>query len=102
MSECVFVSVSPDQPNIYYEVCMRREIVTDFANLLSSLQLNLSLALQVILYCHTLNVCSNLYAYFLYELGTALYYPPGASQPATTDSLAFFTVALLSTTRMLH
>ena len=33
MSEYAFVSVSPDQPNIYYEVRMHTEIETDFADL---------------------------------------------------------------------
>ena len=41
MSECVFVSVSPNRPNIYYEVHMRTEIETDFADLLSSLSTEL-------------------------------------------------------------
>ena len=41
MSECVFVCVSPALPNIYYEVCMCTEIEIDFADLLSSLRLNL-------------------------------------------------------------
>ena len=81
------MSVSPNRPNIYYEVHMRTEIETDFADLLSSLQLNLCLAPRVIVYYRSLNVCYDLYAHFLYELGTASYYPPGA--PQTSDNRLF-------------
>ena len=44
----------------------------------------MSLAPRVMEYCHSLNVCSDLYAHSLYELGTASYYPPGA--PQTSDN----------------
>ena len=35
---------------------------------------------RVIIYCQSLNMCSDLFAHFLFELGSSSYYPPGAPQ----------------------
>lgn len=40
----------------------------------------------VIVYCHSLDMCVDLYAHFHYELGNDSYYPPGAD--ATSDNHA--------------
>jgi len=38
MEDCVCVSVTPERPNIYYEVKQRNDIETDFADLVHLLK----------------------------------------------------------------
>ena len=80
MSGCVCVSVSPDRPNIFYEVKRRMDIESDFADLVGSLQAQLIDTPRVIVYCQSLNTCSDLFAHFLFHLGPASYYPTGAAE----------------------
>ena len=80
MSGCVKVSMSPDRQNIFYSVKFRTEIEKDFSDLLSSLRMNQLKTSRVIIYCQSLNMCSDLFAHFLFELGSSSYYPPGAPQ----------------------
>ncbi len=80
MEDCVRVSLSPDRPNIFYEVKCSTDIETDFSELISSVRLNATSTPRVIVYCRSLDMCSTLYAHFHYELGAASYHPPGASQ----------------------
>ena len=87
MSGCVCVSVSPDRPNIFYEVKERTNIHADFCNILMTLQKKLINAPRVIVYCRCLNMCSDLYAHFHYELGASSYYPPGV--PEVSDNRLF-------------
>ena len=80
MSGCVCVSVSPNRPNIFYEVKWRTDIESDFDDLLGSLQAKLVNTPRVIVYCQSLNTCSDLFAHFLFHLGPASYYPPGSAE----------------------
>ena len=80
MEGCVCVSVSPDRPNIFYDVRTRTDIDTDFADLVHTLREKLLDAPRVIVYCQSLNTCSDLFAHFLYNLGDTSYYPPGAEE----------------------
>ena len=75
MEGCEFVSTSVDRPNIYYEVKCRTDIRSDmepFVHLLKKLQID---SPRVVIYCQSLNVCSDLYSHFLFELGDQAYYP---------------------------
>lgn len=76
------VYVPPERPNIYLEVRNRTTIEEDFAVVLSDLKLNLINTNRVLVYCQSLNMCSSLYAHFLYTLGDNSYYPPGAPKLA--------------------
>ena len=78
MSGCVRVSVSPNRPNIYYRALPRTEIDSDFGDLVRSLRNNLVQTPRVIVYCQSLNMCSDLYEHFLAELGSTSYYPAGS------------------------
>lgn len=80
MSTCEKVSVSPDRPNIFYQVKPRTTVESDFSELISSLRINQVHTPRVIVYCQSLNMCSDLYAHFLLELGLASYHPNGAPQ----------------------
>ena len=82
MSSCICsicVSVSPDRPNIFYEVKRCTDIESDFGDLIGSLQAKLVDTPRIIVYCQSLNTCSDLFAHFLFHLGHASYYPPGSS-----------------------
>ena len=75
-------------PILYITLLKKRtEIETDFADLVASLRKNLNKTSRVIVCCRSLNTCSDLYAHFLYELGTASYYPPNA--PQVSDNRLF-------------
>ena len=80
MWEFVTVTMSPNRPNIMYEVRPRTEPEFDFSDLLSTLQENLSSTPRVIVYCRTLMMCADLFAHFSYEMGSDQYYPPGSSE----------------------
>ena len=80
MQGCLCISVSPDRPNIFYEVRRRTDIDTDFADLVKTLEEKLIDTPRVIVYCQSLNTCSDLFAHFLYHLGVSSYYPPGATE----------------------
>jgi len=79
MSGCEFVCTSPDRPNIFYEVLPRTDIETDLQSIVQSLREHKYQAPRVIVYCHSLNICADLYAHFHFELGDTSYYPPGAA-----------------------
>ena len=72
------ISVSPNKPNIFYSVRKRSTIEDDFSSMLDDLSLNVVKAKHVIVYCHSLNMCSALYGHFHHTLGDKSYYPPGA------------------------
>ena len=80
MTDCVCVSVSPDRSNIFYEVRKRTDIDTDFADMIDTLREKQVDTPRVIVYCQSLNTCSDLFAHFLYSLGPSSYYPPGAAE----------------------
>ena len=75
--------ISPSPPNkcnIFYGVLKRYTIEDDVSSTVSDLLVNAVHAKRVVVYCHSLNMCSALYAHFLYTLGDKSYYPPGAEQ----------------------
>ena len=90
MAKCVQVSRSPDRPNIFYEVYTRTTMDSDLLWLLSSLRENLHKAPRVIVYCQSLDMCSELYAHFHFELGEASYCPPGAEKLCKNRLFAMF------------
>ena len=69
LKNCLQISVSPDRPNIYYEVCNRTEIENDMSDLVELLRHKANNTPRVIVYCQSLDTCSNLFAHFLYSLG---------------------------------
>ena len=83
MNGCTFIHTSPDRPNICYIVKLRSDISTDLMYVLDDLKTASIKAMRVIIYCKSLNLCANLYAHFLYELGSMSYYPPGAEEIAS-------------------
>ena len=90
MVGCEFISVSPDRPNIFYEVRVRTDIETDMQMLLDSLKKYKASAPRAIVYCRSLNTCADLYAHFHYDLGKNSYYPPGADQVSDNRLFAMF------------
>ena len=74
MYDCKLVVTSPDRSNIYYEVHPRTEIGSDLNFLLDQLQRLRNKAPRAIVYCHSLNTCADLYAYFHFELGENAYF----------------------------
>lgn len=87
MKGCRIVYVSPNKPNMYYEVVTRTDIEEDFASVLSELRTHKISTQRLIVYCRSLNVCSDLYAYFISNLGEHSYYPLGA--PHISDNRLF-------------
>ena len=78
---CELVSESPNKPNIYYSVEKRSgNIETDLSFIVDDLAKNAVSVKRVIVYCRSLDLCSSLYAHFLYTLGDQSYHPPGAEQ----------------------
>ena len=65
MDGCKVISVSPNKPNIFYSVSKRSSLHAVEAK-------------RIIVYCRSLNMCSDLYSHFLYTLGDKSYHPPGA------------------------
>ena len=79
MSGCKLVCLSPNRPNIYFEVKRRVDIDNDMAPLVRDLLANKNKAERILIYCRSLNVCSDLFAHFCYALGEAnSYYPESA------------------------
>ena len=64
----------------FYEVRKCTDIDTDFADMIDALREKLVDTPRVIVYCQSLNTCSDLFAHFLYSLGPSSYYPPGAAE----------------------
>ena len=90
MVECEFVCTSPDRPNIFYEVHPRVDIDTDMVSVVQSLKDLRSKAPRVVIYCRSLDMCANLYAHFLYELGDESYYPLGADKVSDNRLFGMF------------
>ena len=67
-----------DRPNTYYEVFPRSDIDSDIKPLVDELRQNKVHMSRVIIYCRSLNMCSDLYAFFLSTLGEESYYPSDA------------------------
>lgn len=80
MFDNVFVSASPDRPNIYYEVHRHNDIATDLLPVLTSLKETRCCSTHVIVYCRSLDMCAWLYSNFLFELGEDSYQLIGAEK----------------------
>ena len=65
-----------------YEVKERTSIEQDFACIHRDISDNSVKAKRALVYCQSLNMCSDLYARFLYELGDKSYHPQGAEKIA--------------------
>ena len=87
MKGCEFVCTSPDRPNIFYKVLPRTTIEGDVQGVLDDLKTHKAQAPRVLIYCRSLNTCSDLYAHFHYTLGDDSYYPPGS--PQVSDNRLF-------------
>ena len=98
--ECEFVSTSPDRPNIYYEVRPRTEIETNLHCYLNSLRNLRSKAPRGLVYCRSLDMCANLYAYFLYHLSDESYHLVGSEKISDNRLLFCFMLAHLNTTKL--
>ena len=90
MVDCVFICVSPDRPNICYEVFRSSCISSDLSWVLQSLKRDRHKAERIIVYCRTLDTCALLYSYFLNELGTIAYHPPGAEELCCNRVIAMY------------
>ena len=90
MEGCECVSVSPNRPNIFYSVSNRTDIETDFSSLVKDLETNSARASRRIIYCRSLNMCSDLYAHFSYSLGKKGYYPPGCEETCKNRIFGMF------------
>ena len=84
--------MSPDRPNIFYEAKVRTDIDTDFRDLVASLRENMVSTPRV---CQSLNMCSELFAHFLYELGEM-----SRLKSVTIGHLACFMPTLHNTIKM--
>ena len=56
---CVNICLSPDRCNIFYEVKPRISIESDFSELLDSLHKHQNSTPRAIIYCQSLDMCSN-------------------------------------------
>ena len=90
MKGCEYISASPNKPNIMYRVFEGTSIEDDLAFLVEDLRDNNIKAERVIVYCRSLNMCSSLYAHFLYELKENSYHPPGADQKSDNRLFGMF------------
>ena len=70
MDGCSLVSATPNRPNIFYAVLRHTTAEDDFVNDIKMNSINAGCA---IVYCQSLNVCADLYAYFQYMLGNKGY-----------------------------
>ena len=80
MRGCEIVCVSPNRPNIYYEVRPRTTMEADMEHLVGSLRTYGGTAERVIVYCRSLDMCADLYEHFHCSLGDSSYYPSGSDQ----------------------
>ena len=80
MRGCQVICVSPNRPNIYYEVRPRTTVEADMEHLVRCLRMYGSRTERVIVYCRSLDMCADLYEHFHNALGEMSYYPPGSMQ----------------------
>ena len=90
MRECEYIFASPNKPNIMYNVCRRTSPEDDLQFILDDLRQNGIQAKRVIVYCRSLNMCSSLYAHFLYTLKEKSYYPAGAEEVCANRLFGMF------------
>ena len=66
------ISKSPDRPNIFYKVQRMTESETDLRPYIESLRVHQIKSPRIIVYCRSLNMCSELYAFFCISLERGL------------------------------
>ena len=66
MIDYKLVHLSPERSNISFGVENRTTIENDLKHIMDDLKMNSVKANRVLIYCQSLNMCSNLYAHFLY------------------------------------
>ena len=76
MTDSTLVYAPPNRPNIYYKVVGKNDIEQDLSPLASRLKAMKVTMPRTVIYCRSLNVCSDLYAFFLTFLADDSYYPP--------------------------
>ena len=89
MVGCASVSVSPNRPNIFYEVKIRTDL-SDLDHIVQSLKESNIQAERIIIYCRSLNMCADLYDYFQDALQDHSYYPPSAEHVASNRLYGMF------------
>ena len=73
-------------------VCPRTEIDTDLKTVIYSLKEHKNRAPCVIVYCRSLDIYTDLYPHFHYELGDDSYYPPGSHKISDNHLFGMFHV----------
>ena len=90
MAGCSIISVSPNKPNICYEVVKTSTVDEDFDSIVQDLAAHNIQARRILVYYQSLDMCSALYAHFLYTLGDNSYYPPGAQHMSDNRSFGMY------------
>ena len=90
MTDSKLICASPNRPNIYYEVVDRNDISQDMSQLASRLKVTKVAMPKTLIYCRSLNLCSDLYEFFLAFLGNDSYYPQGADQISNNRLFGMF------------
>ena len=67
MRDCAEVTASLDRPNVFYDVKPRTDVEADFRPLVNTLRKKAVDAPRVLVYCQSLDMCSELYAHFHHE-----------------------------------
>ena len=78
--------MSPNQPNIYYEVRPHLDVEEDMAPIVKDLR-NKQNAQRVLIYCRSLNMCADLFAHFSYAVGEANSYFPSNAEHISDNRL---------------
>ena len=65
-------------------------IYTDLKFVVDTLREQRVKAPRVIVYCHSLDICANLYAHFYYELGDESYFPLGSDRVCNNRLFGMF------------
>ena len=89
MTGCANVSVSPNRPNIFYEVKVRTDL-SDLDDIVQSLKVSNIKAERIIIYCRSLDMCADLYEYFQDALQHQSYYPLSAEHVASNRLYGMF------------
>lgn len=94
MKQPVVVSMSPNKPNIFYEVCEKsaenalEKVFTTYAKDIRVKKMN---ADRIIIFTQSYEDCSNIYLFFKRYLGSDLSNPPGLQQFAKFRYVDMFT-----------
>lgn len=90
--------LSPDRPNIYYEVVRRTDMEQDMYPFVEELR-KVKFQMQRVFAYRSLNLCSMCF-YFLTHLGAENYYPTGATEISDNRLFGMLHVQLHNITKM--